>query len=270
MEIRIRDIWSKSRYSCEDIRYYVATRFNLWSPNRGRNPGDIGWDKEYEDWCVDRMEELKSMCFPSIIKQKIMPHKWLILFDEVPVPKIQPQILRLETKYDFIKAVFVGRDYGFNNFTPILARELKDITHPANLICTTRLDSDDALNTYHFSVLDEVINTFREENNQDFFLPICINFLYGFLRDCHTDECTVFLNECNPMFSLLEYQNENIITPYYGVHKYIDKTVKTINVVTEQPMWLQNNTENNITARTHKHLVKVSDFDDYKTFFGFR
>ncbi|QJB28861.1 glycosyltransferase [Limnospira fusiformis] len=269
MELRVKDILSKSEYACPDVMYYVATRFNLWSPNRGRKLGDANWQKKYEDWCVDRMEELKNICFPSLIKQKIMPHKWLILFDEVPVKKIHEQILRLEDKYDFIKIVFVSRPYGFENFQPILSQELKLITPKDKLICTTRLDSDDSLNTYYFSLLDEVISILRKDNSS-ISLPICINFLFGFLRNLINNECVVFLNECNPMYSLLEENNSTLMTPYYGIHKKIDRIVKTINISTDRPMWLQNNTENNITTRGYSHLIKVDNFDNYKNLFGFR
>lgn len=201
------------------IKHFILTRFNVASPGREQairlRPG----------WLDGRFSLFEEYCLPSVAQQSRGDFEWIIFFDTETPKTYREKIHALQSRYPF-KA----------EFTPLF--DMKDIvpglvakSAGADLLLTTRLDSDDILANDHVERLRTIVSQSDEK---------IINFNRGAILSVEGGRPRLYLvnDHSNPFASMIEPAGAAVKTIWGEKHVDIEK-LGQIHQEHGQPAWLQ-------------------------------
>ena len=219
--------------------YAIVTRFNLvWPELYGRDhlqqrhlPGAPG----YQEYWRRRIALFEQGCLPSVLALDPRPDQWIIGFDEEVTPDIEALIARLSV-YPWILAVLVPRVDGKRWESSIVspALELLAHQHGAELVCSMRFDSDDAIHSRFISMIDTVLERDLKRSDPTP-TPWCINPTLGLVE---VDEGLAVTVDSATQFATIVERAGAIKGPYQGNHHKIASLMPLTEVLTSRPMWL--------------------------------
>jgi hypothetical protein len=134
--------------------FFVVTRFNLYSPAfRGSRS-----DQEYEDWCARRVALCRAITIPSLAAQRMKRFRWLVLMD-VETNGPLDDFVRGLAALPFAEVLTVDLRGARRDAMPAaVSRHIRATIAPRMThVCTTRLDSDDALHSRHLAALARAV-----------------------------------------------------------------------------------------------------------------
>lgn len=258
MELRIyRDLEPAER-RLGDTPLIAVTRMNLYNqahPNRATEHGDS-----------EMLVLFKRFCLPAMLRQRLKPDAWYLLFDEDVRPAVAVLLKDLE-QYPWIKPQIVPRSFGMNGYGRYVNRQIaKDFPVRAGLIAC-RVDSDDALNRSFLLGLEVAVErhlaTTPKPERITFF-----NFTYGLIND-RGETFRPFLNECSQtLCSYTPFGDGNPTTSCDVPHKNAGQYGPVIEITTEQPMWLYSLHDTNISTFNPRRYLITAPAADVETVFG--
>ncbi len=136
------------------IGFYVVTRFNLYASKfRG-----VRSDEEYQVWCARRVALCRAITIPSLLAQRMRRFRWLVLMDvetNGPLNEFVGALAALE----FAEVLKIDLRGAARDAVPAaVSRHVHATVAPRMThVCTTRLDSDDALHARHLAALARAI-----------------------------------------------------------------------------------------------------------------
>jgi hypothetical protein len=214
-------------------------------------------------WEKERLEIFNQLCLPSMLRQALKPNMWYVLFDEVISSSIESQISAL-SKYSWIRPILIERRFGFSNFLVPLRHQIAKDFGPKGTYVICRLDSDDSINTYYFSVLDGAYQAWLKNRGHE---NVFFNFTYGVLKK--DNYCHVMLNESSPFLISVESGEISSLTTSCGInHKSANSKYPVVEWATERPMWCQHLHGNNVTEYATNRYPLTVPWDAVKPYFG--
>jgi hypothetical protein len=243
------------------VAFFFISRFNLvlpdlWKPARFKSPGR---------WCRTRIPLFRDVTLPSMAGQARHGFLWLIYFD-TEMNKAVSEILDIVAGYDFILPKFL--DMRGQNVGHLRSRMSADIachlTPGTHYVCTTRIDTDDAVNHEFFGNLVGKVTEILA------FRPapvgrLAISFPLG--AQLNGDRASLFVYEKNPFMSLLE-RSDDIRTIMAFPYRAASKAVDIEYSFTTVPQWLQNIHRLNVGNRFHEELPRLRDLDQVAAWFS--
>lgn len=236
----------------------VVTRFNLFDEQFASRANDEG-DQE-------RIDLFRAHCLPAMLKQRVTPDAWYVLFDEQVRPGVADLIKQLE-KYPWIRPRLVPRSYGMVGHRDYIREQLA-VNFPereALIIC--RLDSDDTVSIQYFNALEAAIAAHLKTADQPLPRITFFNFLYGVVRE--DDRFRVFISERSQFScSYVPFDDGPIVTPCDFGHKSVARGGPVVEIATERPMWVYNIHDVNIGTFNPSRQLVGGSFADIAHLFG--
>jgi hypothetical protein len=215
------------------IPHVVVTRFSMKLSTHA--------DPFPDGWLARRVTLLREFCVPSMAQQTCPDFTWLLLCDVTTDADILAELRGLVAEVPQLNVAVVD---GARNWRD----KLQEIVDPeAEVIMTTRLDSDDALNVDAVGVLQEYGRLFAPSDLE----TLVVNFERGWQLDVATGAVSERWYPHSPFLTLIERR-----VPGRGVRgaMHAGHTVMPYNHTTHQELsivgWLQvihgGNVANNI------------------------
>jgi hypothetical protein len=250
MFINIGSIANRTSFVSSDTLYIAMTRFNVRTPGGA----EIRAQGAFAEWTARRVEIFQRYCLTPMVKQRIKPHAWVILFDEDVTPPIAALLERLR-EHPWIVPLLLGDDWA-TRYAAETRKFLKNRFGDGDyeLICCTRLDSDDSLNTRFHTAVDAAVTLLRDAWTSD--ASFCVNFPFGAMQ--HGDSLMIYIKEKH-FFALVEPFG-SFRGPYRFNHRKVDQYVPVVDVLTERPMFIYHGHDQNITGPFKR--VSLDEFAD--------
>jgi len=239
--------------------HFILTRFNV------KNMFGTTTDK-YDnevltiDWLKHRFELFENYCLPSIINQKNNNFQWLIYFDLDTNKFYLNKIKLLQSKYSFIKTVFVQ---DVSHMFSTLKQDIdKLIISPTEYLITTTLDNDDCL---HEGAIGSIQDQFRGQKFE--FINFHHGYSYDLVRRVLIEKTQ--LSNGNGTSLIEQYQADKIKTVWCDQHGHLSKHGKIINLTNDRS-WLQilhdKNVSNDLLINRKKLYLPVIKRNIEKSF----
>ena len=237
----LEDDWLSAPEGCRPA-HYVLVRFNLYNEAARTQAGLLDPDA-FETWSLHRAELFARTARRSLEAQTARNFTVLVLMDTEIDPGAGQLIDALPTDGQFVP-VFIDQrgDMGFAAFEEAVRSAIDATCGDADVIATTRLDSDDALGVGFMEVLNRYVRHVRasavstQEMTVNF--PFGVQAAGGVLR--------AHLYNRNPFQTMLEprekYRDTDKWTRksiFQFAHDRSDKNCLVHSATTSLPMWLQ-------------------------------
>jgi Putative rhamnosyl transferase len=183
------------------IQHIVETRFSIqMSAERSFAPG----------WLEERLELLRRFCLPSIAAQTNSEFTWALFCDERTDGEALARLDELATAAPEARIVMTaGLERGIDEGLA----ELIDLD--ADVLITTRFDSDDAIADRYLEAVREYAAPFHRSRHPD----LLVNFPRGYRLDAGRGELFGEWMNCSSFHSLLERPREGRVrTVMHGGH----------------------------------------------------
>jgi hypothetical protein len=245
--LEIHKLPRRGSFVNRDVLFAAMTRFNV---PMGMVPGasEIRARPDFEQWTIRRIALFRQLCLIPMLKQRIRPHAWVLLFDKEVTPPIA-ELLDEILEHDWIIPLLFGDDWGRR-----AARETRQVFQDRfgmdryQYVCCTRLDNDDSLNVAYHQAADAVISRVRRTWTPE--TSTCIDFPFGAVK--HEDSLMIRLKE-RSYFAVVD-PFDKFRTPYFCSHTRIGEHMPVVSVHTEQPMFIFQRHEDTVSGG-HGHLV---------------
>lgn len=145
-----------------EVAHLVLTRFSVKATDDAP-PFAI-------DWLEDRLALFEAYCLPGMVGQTCADFRWLLFCDESTDRGVLDRLRHLVRAVPDTEVLTVGAGRS------TLARMLSGVAESAELLMTTRLDSDDGLALRYVERLQEYATPFWESGNE----ALLINFQHGY------------------------------------------------------------------------------------------
>ena len=235
--------------------HVILTRFNLCS-----NSNRESRLRNTNGWLENRFQLFEKYCLPSVIGQTNQDFVWFIFFDIDTPPHYKKRALSYEENNSNIKLFWVK-----NLPLTSIHHYIQEYT-PENkqLLITTRLDNDDAINNSFIEKIQSIANQKKEIKE-----PLVINFDSGLCLN--RSRAYQHQDTLNAFTSLIEPYTKNSLNT---VWRYQHRQLRHFHVLNLQApfMWLQVIHNSNVSNRVrgfridNKTLQKNFSFNtaDYK------
>lgn len=228
----------------QQFSHVILTRFNLRSGSsretRLRNS---------HGWLANRFELFEKYCLPSVIGQTNQNFKWFIFFDIDTPQHYKERALEYSKKYKNIKMYWV-RGLSLNEVQDFIRENCPD---NKQILITTRLDNDDAINVNFVDRVQEKANKIGKIVE-----PLVINFDNGLCLNenrayQHNDSLNAFTSLIEPW-----------VNDFNTVWKYQHRQLDHFNVaqLTQPSMWLQGIHSSNVSNRVRGVRINNNELLD--------
>jgi hypothetical protein len=216
------------------FEHLVLTRFSLktsWS-----------WEEFPMEWLEARLELFEAYCLPSLAAQSATDFRWLVYCDDSTHPDVLARLRAYRDECPQLEVTMTGKGRH-----PI--RMLESLLDPAaEVVLTTRIDSDDAMHVDLLASVQEYLEPFAASDLEQ----LLINFPRGYKVDVAAAQAYYSHLDNSPFHSLAERRNRTIRSVMSGNHSVMHQQYPT-----QQdhsiPGWLQvvygGNIRNNISGR---------------------
>lgn len=144
------------------VQHFVQTRFSV--------KATWGFDKFPREWLERRLRLWEAYCLPSIAGQTSSDFTWLLYCDESTAPDVLDHLRDHERRLARLRVLVTGA-----GGTPLsLTRSL--VHSSTELLLTTRLDSDDALNVSYAETVQRYAEPFLRSRLE----TLLVNFPRGY------------------------------------------------------------------------------------------
>lgn len=261
------------KYKVEVIKHVIVTKFNQLFDDPDINYDNLNIS---EGWLDSRFILFDEYCFPSVINQSNKNFIWLVFFDRNTPIKYRKIIMDYQCKSTNFHPIFTSESaFSLEPYKIEIGRFMDEKTQ---ILITTRLDNDDALNVQFVDLIQANIY-----NENDYFL----NFPCGLQYDARDGIISKAVLYSNPFISRVERINENgYFNSVLQLKSHTDAG-KLHNVfdLGDKNMWLQVIHNHNLTNRlilrnwplfwfSHfedlfvlKSKLKISVFNGHVSFF---
>ncbi len=214
------------------LEVVIVTRFNLYLPPHRTDLSE----EERLAWSAHRLELFERYCLRSVRWQSATGFSWLLLCDAE-----QEAVARqLEVRLEGTSGAHVIRCPRHEEPGRIIRQAVERFVAslPGTdrpLICTVRLDGDDALNRHYLANLNLYARWFFGRRPDR--TPVFFSFPFGAQME---DER--FRGLCyphNPFVALVERRAAELLTVFCCNHSHISDKAPVQLIGTRQPMWLQ-------------------------------
>lgn len=233
------------------------------------------FNKTYLDseWVKYRLELFKDICLPSVMNQRNSNFDWFITINDESPESVINYFKELNKDQPWIKPSFqsirrsnkLKNKLGTVNSLKIIWREITDpyINKDTEYIITTKLDSDDSI---HYDYMSNVLSQCQERKN------LLIVFTDGVWRMINKDVGTMQSDKYNAFQSVqskITRDGDNISYRHvcgWGSHKQAHRSIPTVNVSTDDPMWLVtiHDTNDSSRMRSGKRFTNLKDYFNYE------
>lgn len=224
--------------SVAGINHIILTRFNL--PSKGRESKI----RQSPNWLAHRFELFETYCLPSMLQQSNQDFKWFIYFDKDTPEPFRSRAKRYEQSHNQIMLFWETN----LSLQKVRQQILSLCDNQKELLLTTRLDNDDALNK-NFVKETQIVATKLKRIDH----PQVINYPSGLILS--NSRAYSHYDASNPFASLLEPLSPNVQTIWHHQHTLLYKFGMTHQIETPA-MWLQIVHSNNVSNRVKGYRVK--------------
>jgi hypothetical protein len=216
------------------FQHLVLTRFSVktsWS-----------WAEFPMEWLQARLELFEAYCLPSLATQSASEFRWLVYCDESTHPDVLARLRAYREECPQLEVTMTG-----TGRHPI--GMLESLVDPAaDVVLTTRIDSDDAMHLDLVAAVQEYLDPFAASDHEQ----LLINFPRGYKVDVAAARAYYSHLDNSPFHSLAERRGRPIRTVMSGNHSILHQQYPT-HQDHSIPAWLQvvygGNIRNNITTR---------------------
>jgi hypothetical protein len=145
-------------------------------------------------WLEERLELLRRYTLPSVVAQTTKRFTWLLLCDETTDPEILAELREEERQIDSLRIVLTG------GAQPPLEAVRGTVRPDADILITTRLDSDDAIADDYLAAIQDYAGSFHRSQHE----TLLVNFPHGYRLDVHKWELYEDWMSNSSFHSLLE------------------------------------------------------------------
>lgn len=247
--------------SPDGVAHVLLSRFNLsqgmvWTDNPFR-PG------AREAWCARRRDLFVNITLPSVLAQDMRKFHWLIWFS----PKLNEpveQVLEEIAPHRFITPVFLDTfQQPAELFLDSMRSEIADVTGDADLVCSTRVDTDDALNRRHMRRIQRAARRrARSADGERFSLnsPFGVQFADGRFFACPRD--------CNNFLSMVETPGPEMVTALGIPHARARRYGPVHQIFDDEPMWMAVVHGGNVAKTLGSGVLPMADGERLREMFG--
>jgi Putative rhamnosyl transferase len=126
-------------------------------------------------WLRERLELLRRYTLPSVAAQTSDNFTWLLLCDETTDPEVLAELREEGRRVPDLQVVLTS------DATPPLAAVRKAVDPDADVLITTRLDSDDAIADAYLAAVQDYAERFHRSRHES----LLINFPRGYRLDAY-------------------------------------------------------------------------------------
>jgi hypothetical protein len=161
------------------------------------------------EWLRERLELLQRFCLPSLAGQTTDNFTWALFCDETTDVDALNHLREHSTEVPDLRLLPTSAE---RDQTPAL----RTIVDPgAEVLITTRLDSDDAISTDYVETVQEYAEPFYRSPHRD----LLVNFPNGYRLDTRKDLLFSDWMNCSPFHSLFERPKRSPVqTVMHGGH----------------------------------------------------
>lgn len=198
-EMEIKDLFDSSVRG-EICDTFILTRFNLkmWKINK------FGVDTRTKEWTIHRFNLFEKYCFPSILNQTNKNFVWMCMFADDTDSIFVEKIKRYKKLLPQFCPVFIN-DNETKDLKSTIDSFIKKFKTKSNVLLTSRIDNDDAVNIKYIETIYKLSN---EQIEDDCIYSLEKGLQYYNLRNCafginYPDNHYLFLKS-------LHFDSENI------------------------------------------------------------
>jgi hypothetical protein len=234
--------------------HIVLTRFSL------RSSG-VGFHGEWEPgWLERRLELFERYCLPSMHRQSCQNFTWVIFCDPI-TPR--PVVERLRAQSERIR-VASCRLRSHARPHPGDLRDLARFIDPASeVVITTRLDSDDALNVSALAQIQRYASTFWESDDE----ALVHTFPLGCKLDTVNGHVYRSRYEQNAFLTLFERGENDVLGSLSANHTRLERAHPVVRDFSLLG-WLQVLHGGNVSNEVNKNDLLVDGELDVESLFG--
>ena len=166
------------------MQHFVLTRFNIAA---GSLPHGSGLDRA---WLSSRFQLFERFCLPAMRTQTASA-RWLVFFDARTPPELLDRINAYEPQVPGLEVVLVDGELSDIRIADLVRARLDEAD---GLLCTTRLDNDDAISRTFLARIQAAAS--RTDP------PAFLNFPFGY--QWHDGAVYLFAELRNPFVSFVE------------------------------------------------------------------
>lgn len=216
------------------FEHFVLTRFSVKT--------SWAWSEFPPEWLQTRLELFEAYCLPSLAGQSASNFRWLVYCDETTPDWCLEALRGFRVACPQIEVTITGP-------ARHAIRMLDKLVDPeAEIVVTTRIDSDDAMNLELISTVQEYVEPFAASRHPQ----LLVNFPRGCKLDVSGGRAYHSDLDNSPFHSLLEWRDGPVVSVMSGNHSTLHQHYPT-----QQDHsilgWLQvvygGNIRNNITGR---------------------
>lgn len=246
-----------------DVSFFIISRYNLYI-EKFRAAANIT-NENYLNWCERRYRLIRSITLPSVLRQRHKTFRWVIFFDTEINEPIQ-KTLDLIAPHKNILCIFHNNRFGMaRNFAKAMPDEVVKLASPGNLICTTRLDTDDALHEDFMVVLNREVSKAKDKP-----VPasgIAFNVPVGSQRV--GDRLFSYVYDQNPFLSVLEDPAHGAVVTAMGfAHFAARERMEVRQILDRRPLWMQVIHDNNAENAAKPDLPEITPASYWLNQFG--
>ena len=145
------------------VQHLLETRFSV----------RMGGHRLTPEWLQSRLELLRRYTLPSVAAQTATSFTWLLYCDESTEPAALEQLRLEERRLDVLRLALTGPER-----SP-LAVARAAVREDADVLITTRLDSDDAIADRYVEAIQAYARAFHRSRHED----LIVNFPRGYRLD---------------------------------------------------------------------------------------
>jgi hypothetical protein len=193
------------------VAFWLVTRFNVY---KARFRDELT-PSAYEQWCRRRVELFRAITLPSVMAQNSQRFRWLIVMDTETNQTLDDFIKSLE-EIDNIDVLRVDlRDQPAGAMQQaiaehVMSKRLRKMTH----VCTTRLDSDDAIHFGFVRSLRRAVYTGEVELSR----KASVRVIFPYVASWNGQDMRVGIYPRNHFANLVEPVGRRIKTIYAFNH----------------------------------------------------
>lgn len=250
------------RLPADPLEIVIVTRFNLYLPP---HKADLS-ETERAAWSAHRLELFQRYCLRSVRWQSAGGFSWLLLCDAAQEAVAE----QLEARLQGMPGAHVIRCPRHEEPGVVIREAVQRFVaqmpeSDRTLICTVRLDADDALNRHHLANLQLYARWFFGRRPDR--APVFLSFPFG--AQMEGERFHGFSYPHNPFVALVERRGSELLTAYCCNHSHISDKAPVQFLQTRQPMWLQVVHGQNVSNQMLEGTVPLSlDVLTQKKMFG--
>lgn len=239
---------------------YIISRFNIYIPHFREMAGLT--DENYVAWCKERVELFRKYTLPSVLNQDFKGYKWLIWFDTELNSHISELIAELKDHSRVVPLFHNNRaSGGGGSFTDAVRKHITETTPgDTDYVCTTRLDTDDAISKTFMGELHSAISkATRAETPSETF---AFNFPFGAQL---AGNCVYsYMYEFSPFVSVVcKFGKEKkVATAFDFPHYDLGKHMPVHQVIKQLPQWLQIIHAGNAANTLKEGLPQIQNYEE--------